>query len=141
MIPQMKWCNRCQENIPADFFGTHKCREIKRTEMTAKPEPTDEGLAARFMDWIWEDQWKVWLRNTLEVAEVMNPTREIEAKLAEEGLSQAYADALYGQADKLPRDDDHRIALLGMEIELLLTATDAQRLRAIGAVLRGRGGR
>ena len=95
--------------------------------MTAKPEQTNEELAAAFMGWVFHP-------GVIE----FNGTRVAEAKLAEEGLAQAYADALYGQADKLPRDDDYRIALLEMEIELLMTATDAQRLRAIGAVLRGR---
>ena len=106
--------------------------------MTAKPEPTDEELAAEFMGWTYGENWNGWLDGRRKVYE---PTREIEAKLAEEGLAQAYADALYGQADKLPRDDDHRIALLEMEIELLLTAKDLERLLAIGAVLRGRGGK
>ena len=104
--------------------------------VTAKPEPeqTDEELAAEFMSWPKEG-----MNYAYEIR--IAGTREIEAKLAEEGLAQAYADALYGQTDKLPRDNDHRIALLEMEIELLLTAKDLERLRAIGAVLRGRGGK
>ena len=127
--PKTRECGRCGNVAPSDVFGLHECKP-----MTAKPEQTDEELAAEFMSWPKEG-----MNYAYEIR--IAGTREIEAKLAEEGLAQAYADALYGQTDKLPRDNDHRIALLEMEIELLLTAKDVERLRAIGAVLRGRGGK
>ena len=62
---------------------------------------------------------------------VENPTREIEAKLAEdEGLALRYGKLL---AKNMGIYQDGRPIFIAV-----MRATDAQRLRAIGAVLRGR---
>ena len=95
--------------------------------MTAKPEPTNEELVAEFMGWK-PDKMNWYLANLDDA----NSTREIEAKLAALGFSYKYASELcymFGTGD----EDDSCYAMM--------TATDAQRLRAIGAVLRGRGGK
>ena len=51
--PKTRECGRCGNVAPSDVFGLHECKP-----MTAKPEQTDEELAARFMGW--KDTWRGW---------------------------------------------------------------------------------